>query len=155
MFHVGVVYCTWFSSVGYVCFRTFNNKLLHKKKSEGCPLTCSEGRTGRRTTALWIHTSLACTPPSSSGYGNSNSGGEGGNRDERNGGGMLKDQISKQINTFISDTYQSILSLGNCTSALKSIIVSQHLHLQTFLLKVPHGSTPTTAECAILIFFFR
>lgn len=34
------------------------------------------GRTGRRTTPLWFHTSLACTLPSFSGYGNTNSEGE-------------------------------------------------------------------------------
>lgn len=39
-------------------------------------LTCSVGRTGRRTTPLWFHTSLACTLPSFSGYGNTNSEGE-------------------------------------------------------------------------------
>lgn len=45
-----------------------------KGKIQTCPLTYSEGRTGRQTTPLCFHTSLACTPPSSSVYGNTDSG---------------------------------------------------------------------------------
>lgn len=58
-----------------VLSRKWNERVNEWKQGLTNRQTCSEERRGRQTSPLWSHTTLACTPPSSSGYGNTDSGG--------------------------------------------------------------------------------